>query len=97
MTKTVAEEIRELGNRLAQINPENEAQPVDDYELGDHGSELDIDDEGDGNSFTQKTMYDQLGKVLDSQGNPTPVTAVTTDDGKQLKVTPQQAKTLRGT
>lgn len=51
------------------------------------------DDEGEG--FGQKPMFDQLGKVLDSRGNPNPVDTVTTDDGKTLKVTPAQAQVLR--
>jgi len=96
--KSVAEEIRELGNRLAQINPENENEGYgdDNFDLGDHGSELDIDDRGDdGAGFKQKIMYDQLGKVLDSQSNPTPLNTVTTDDGKEMEVNADQARTLR--
>ena len=43
MAKTVAEEIRELGNRLAQINPEVDQQATeerygdDDFGIGDVG------------------------------------------------------------
>ena len=51
-------------------------------------------DEGDA-GFEQKSMYDQLGKILDSQGNPSPVETVTTDDGKEIPVSAGQAKTLR--
>jgi len=65
-----------------------------DYDLGNVGSELDKDDEG-GAGFKQEPMYVQLGKVLDSQGNPNPVDTVTTDDGKTFKVTADQAKALR--
>jgi hypothetical protein len=65
-----------------------------DLDLDDVGSELDADDDEHG-GFSQKPMYDQLGKVLDSAGNPKPVDTVTTDDGKQHKVTPDQARILR--
>jgi len=64
-----------------------------DLELDNVGSELDQDDDQAG--YSQKPMYDQLGKVLDSAGNPNPVETVTTDDGKEHKVTPDQARTIR--
>lgn len=66
----------------------------DDFGLGNLGSELDNDDDG-GEGFKQAPMFDQLGKVLDSRGSPKPVTTVTTDDGKEHKVSPQQAQALR--
>ena len=65
-----------------------------DYDLGNVGSELDQDDD-EGKGYAQAPMYDQLGKVLDSQGNPNPVNTVTTDDGKTLKVSGDQARILR--
>jgi hypothetical protein len=64
-------------------------------DLGDVGSELDQDDDGEGKGFLTMPMYDQLGKILDSQDNPKPVNTVKTDDGKVIKVAPQQAKALR--
>jgi len=95
--KTVAEEIRELGNRLAQINPEVD-QPAteeqygdDDFGIGDVGRELDVDDEGSGKGFERESILMQLAKVLDNTNQST----VTTDDGKTLNVTPDQARTLR--
>ena len=66
----------------------------DDFDLSAHGSELDQDDD-EGQSFSQAPMYDQLGKVLDSKGNPKPVDTVTTDDGKKLKVSADQAQVIR--
>ena len=45
--------------------------------------------------FRQDSLFNQLGKVLDSQGNPKPLDTVTTDDNKQFKVTVDQAQTLR--
>lgn len=66
----------------------------DDFGLSNLGSELDKDDDG-GEGFKQAPMFDQLGKVLDSRGSPKPVTTVTTDDGKEHKVSAQQAQALR--
>ena len=95
--KTVAQEIRELANRLAKLHeaPMDDGDDYIDYDLQRHGTELDIDDEGEGAGFVQKSMFDQLGKILDSQGNPNPVGTVMTDDGKELEVSPEQAKVLR--
>jgi|TARA_B100000959_G_scaffold194819_1_gene203752 hypothetical protein len=45
--------------------------------------------------FKQDSLFNQLGKVLDSQGNPKPVDTVITDDNKQFKVTVAQAQMLR--
>lgn len=67
-----------------------------DLDLDDVGSELDQDDDyGDDKGYKQAPMYDQLGKVLDSQGNPNAVDTVTTDDGKKFKVSADQARVLR--
>ena len=67
---------------------------VDDLGLKGYGSELDQDDDG-GKGFKGDPMFDQLGKILDSQSNPNPITTVQTDDGETVKVTPQQARVLR--
>ena len=40
-------------------------------------------------------MFDQLGKILDSASSPNPVKTVKTDDGKEMAVSPQQARVLR--
>jgi hypothetical protein len=45
--------------------------------------------------FKQDSLFNQLGKVLDSQGNPKPVDTITTDDNKQFRVTVVQAQMLR--
>ena len=45
--------------------------------------------------FKQDSMFNQLGKILDSQGNPRPLDTVVTDDGKKHKVNFRQASTLR--
>ena len=76
------------------VKPTLEDDDYKDLDLDDLGSELDQDDDEHG-GFSQKPMYDQLGKVLDSAGNPNPVDTVTTDDGKEHKVTVDQARVLR--
>ncbi len=45
--------------------------------------------------FKQDSMFNQLGKILDSQGNPRPLDTVVTDDGKKHKVNFRQASALR--
>lgn len=62
----------------------------------DDWDDFDISAAGDEEpGYKEPSMYDQLGKVLDSQGNPNPVNKVRTDDGKELKVTADQARTIR--
>ena len=63
----------------------------DDFELSQHGKELDADDE-DKPGYKQANMYDQLAKVLDSGGK---VSTVKTDDGKEFKVSVDQARVIR--
>ncbi len=45
--------------------------------------------------FKQDSIFNQLGKILDSRGNPNPLDTVTTDDGKKFKVSMNQATVLR--
>ena len=45
--------------------------------------------------FKQDSMFNQLGKILDSRGNPRPLDTVITEDGKKHKVNFQQAKMIR--
>lgn len=63
--------------------------------LNDFDLDMDDGDDDEGEGYKQAPMYDQLGKVIDSQGNPKPVTTVTTDDGKQHKVSVDQARIIR--
>lgn len=62
----------------------------DDLGLKDYGRELDQDDDG-GDDFS---VVDQLGKILDSRGNPNPIDSVKTRDGSEIKVTADQAASL---
>ena len=68
-----------------------------DFELMRKGSidPADIDDAGISPGFKNDTIFDQLGKILDSVGNPNPRDTVVTDDNKKFKVSVPQAKTLR--
>ena len=51
--------------------------------------ETDLDPE-----FVAKPMTEQLGKVVDSVGNPKPITALYTDDGYQVDITGAEAQTI---
>jgi hypothetical protein len=44
--------------------------------------------------FVAPPMYEQLGKVVDSIGNPKPIKWVTTDDGYQIRVTGREAQLI---
>jgi len=94
--------------KLPDISPEQQAKGLQkalDYlganentfedEYGDEDdSELDSD-EPEATGFKQAPMFDQLGKVLDSQDSPKPLNTVTTDDGETFEVTADQARVLR--
>ena len=58
--------------------------------------DLDLDDpEKDFKpGFKKEPIVAQLGKVIDSQGNPNPIDTVTTDEGKEHKVGPNMARAL---
>ena len=45
--------------------------------------------------FKQDSIFNQMGKILDSRGNPRPLDTVITDDGKKHKVNFNQAKMIR--
>ena len=45
--------------------------------------------------FKQDSIFNQMGKILDSRGNPRPLDTVITDDGKKHKVDFHQAKMIR--
>jgi len=55
----------------------------------------DDDNAGLDPDFKQTPMITQVGKVLDSRGNPNPIKTVTTDDGKEHKILPQQASVIK--
>lgn len=62
----------------------------------DWDSDMDGGDDDDADTgFSREAMFVQLGRIIDSQGNPKPVNSVVTDDGEQHDVSPQQAKLLR--
>lgn len=75
--------LKEFEEHLDQFEADN----WDDFDMSAK------DDEEPG--YSETPMYDQLGKVLDSQGNPKPVNTVKTDDGKMFKVTADQARVIR--
>ena len=67
----------------------------DDFGMKDYGRDLDDDEKDIGKGFDKDSMFDQLGKILDSRGNPNPIKTVTTDDGEKVEVNPMQAQELR--
>lgn len=77
--------MNEIDKKLSEID-------FSDLGLKGHGRELDKDDEDEG--FKQERMFMQLGKIVDSRGNPKPLDSVKTDDGKVVKVTPMQAQVI---
>jgi len=68
---------------------------LDDLGLRGHGDELDNDEKDIGRGFEKTSVFDQLGAVLDTRTGDDPISTIKTDDGKELKVTPQQAVMLR--
>jgi len=84
---TTLKQFEEHLNKLTQ-------EALDDFDLGDHGRELDVDDEG-GKGFDNENMFGQLGKILDTVGGANPITTVKTDDGQEIEVSPEQARMLR--
>tara|TARA_B100000900_G_scaffold408643_1_gene423233 strand:+ start:3602 stop:4033 length:432 start_codon:yes stop_codon:yes gene_type:complete len=55
----------------------------------------DDDEAGMDKEFKKEPMIIQLGKVLDSRGNPNPVKHVVSDSGKKYDISPGQAQTLK--
>ena len=92
--------------KLSDISPEQQAKGLQkalDY-LGanentfedEYGDDDELDsDEPEDTGFNQAPMFDQLGKVLDSQESPKPLNSVTTDDGETFEVNADQARALR--
>ena len=65
----------------------------DDLGLRGLGSELDKDDDYDPEK-DKFSMTKQLGKMLDSRGNPNPLNSVSTRDGAEMQLTMDQAANL---
>ena len=66
-----------------------------DLGLGGEPDKADDDDADLQPGFKQIPMIVQVGKVLDSRGNPNPVTTCIADDGKEHKCNPSQAATIK--
>lgn len=65
-------------------------------DLGLGGPDKADDDNADLDpDFKEQPMIVQLGKVLDSRGNPNPIEMVVTDDGKKHKINATQAQVLK--
>jgi hypothetical protein len=84
--------------KLKEMLDDVKMHEIDDdmRDLGLGGPDAaDDDNAGLDPDFKQTPMITQVGKVLDSRGNPNPVTTLTTDDGKQHKVNPMQANVIK--
>lgn len=66
----------------------------DDLGLRGLGSELDRDDDNYDPETDKFSMTKQLGKMLDSRGNPNPLNSVSTRDGAEMQLTMDQAANL---
>ena len=66
----------------------------DDLGLKGLGSELDRDDDQYDPETDKFSMTKQLGKMLDSRGNPNPIDSVETRDGAVVQLTMDQAANL---
>ena len=91
--KSVAQDIRDLANRLEKIAEGD----MDDLGLGDHGRELDRDEpaynpDAKGDKFS---LINQIAKILDSRTNPNPIDTITTNDGSEIKITMDQAANIK--
>lgn len=77
--------------KLKDILKEDE---FDDLGLKGVGSELDVDDDKYDPEKDKFSITDQLGKMLDSRGNPNPKNSVETRDGATVQLTMDQAANL---
>jgi hypothetical protein len=94
-TKMTTRLLKEFANHLEEIigTRLDEMFEMED-EYGDEQDDLDSDEPED-SGFTQTPMFDQLGKVLDSQDGNNPINTVETDDGETFDINPDQARALR--
>lgn len=69
---------------------------LDEIKMDDLNKMMDPADRDDYDpDFKEQPMIVQVGKVLDSRGNPNPITTVTTDDGKKHDIDGHQASTIK--
>lgn len=78
--------------KLKELHESLDDKDMKFFEPADFASDEE-DQEPEG--FKQEPVFIQLGKILDSSDTPKPITSVTTDDGKEHTVSPDQARVLR--
>ena len=84
--------------KLKEMLDDVKMHEIDDdmRDLGLGGPDIaDDDDAGMDAEFKNTPMIIQVGKVLDSRGNPNPVKTCKTDDGKEMPCSPEQAATIK--
>lgn len=80
--------LKEFEDALNRIVAPVLEEPWDDDEGTDDDNDADT-------GYARESMFIQLGRILDSQGNPKPVESVVTDDGDHIEVSPMEAKVLK--
>ena len=106
--KLIGEQMSEMIDVMKYLAGLSEAAPVQygDLDVDTGMTDGDEDEYATKPGYEQDSMINQLGKVIDSEEagkdaedmkikNFKPVTSVKTDDGKEVKVSPAQAKALK--
>ena len=106
--KLIGEQMSEMIDVMKYLAGLSEAAPVQygDLDVDTGMTDGDEDEYATKPGYEQDSMINQLGKVIDSEEagkdaedmkikNFKPVTSVKTDDGKAVKVSPEQAKALK--
>ena len=106
--KLIGEQMSEMIEVMKYLAGLSEALPVQygDLDVDTGMTDGDEDEYATKPGYEQDSMINQLGKVIDSEEagkdaedmkikNFKPVTSVKTDDGKEVKVSPAQAKALK--
>ena len=106
--KLIGEQMSEMIDVMKYLAGLSEAAPVQygDLDVDTGMTDGDEDEYATKPGYEQDSMINQLGKIIDSEEagkdaedmkikNFKPVTSVKTDDGKEVKVSPEQAKALK--
>jgi hypothetical protein len=84
--------------KIKEMIDDIKVKEIDDdmRDLGLDGPDsADDDNAGMDPEFKQTPMIIQVGKVIDSRGNPNPIKSVKADNGKEHPITPDQASAIK--
>ena len=106
--KLIGEQMSEMIDVMKYLAGLTEAAPIQygDLDVDTGMTDSDEDDYATKPGFEQDSMINQLGKIIDSEEagkdaedmkikNFKPVTSVKTDDGKEVDISPEEAKALK--